>query len=242
MKKNLFFYLNKILYNEVIQDMVNNPILNREKILPRVFVPSVNNDTQIDNNSVAIDKKFRDILNNTSNLEVKKFLEYIYKYGNDELYKKIINRLQNQKEIESAEEKYLKNQVDILKQNPNIEKTIVKFTKDNSNLNLEQLKDKFSKEDLNSKKEVFKNILNGIDDFKRMQPFMQNKIINDYGKELAYDTVQNVVDMFLKNQIKNEISKAKLVERNKMLREQQAKKEQSVNKINQMESKKDISI
>jgi hypothetical protein len=214
MKKKLLFYINKILY----QEAVVNTALN-QTALPQVFVPKTSNSFQVNNSSSQINKNFQKILNNTNNIEIKKFLDYIYRYGNDTLYQKIIDKLENKKEIETQEEKYLKDQVDILKRNPEIQKTILKFTRDNNNLKLEQLKDKFAQEDLNAKREAFKNILKTIDTFKKMPSFMQNKVILDYGKELAYDTVQNVVDMFLKDQIKQEVTKTKLAERNKMLRE-----------------------
>jgi hypothetical protein len=214
MEKKLLFYINKILYQEAIVDTALN-----KTAFPQVFVPKTNNSFQVNNSNSQINRNFQKMLNNTNNLEIKKFLDYIYRYGNDALYQKIIDKLENKKEIETQEEKYLKDQVDILKRNPEIQKTILKFTRDNNNLKLEQLKDKFVQEDLNVKRETFKSILKTIDTFKKMPSFMQNKIILDYGKELAYDTVQNVVDMFLKDQIKQEVTKTRLIEKNKMLRE-----------------------
>lgn len=216
MKRNLFFYLNKILYNEVIeinpaaqgsQPVAQNPV---QQNAMSQNMPQTKPVTTV---KTVIDQKFKDLFKQggEKSLGIKEFLDNIAEKGDKNILNKIVNRLERKRDPETDEDRFINSKIDYLNKNSELKNSILKFIKNNSDLDIDELKQKFEKEDFFNKKNLFKQILSQIKYFQSLPENEKNKILEKYGKELFYDTVENVVRSFLKDEVEKKMIRDKII-------------------------------
>ena len=149
----------------------------------------------------------------------------------DNVFKNIINKLQNKQDAETIEDKFVDSKIEELSKDPKLKNSILNLSKINSNLDLRQLKEKFINDELKKKKIILKQIFNDIKDFKELPTHLQNKFLFDGYKQLEEDIdINTVVDNFLKNRIKNSIQKENFNRRQQQTLAKQTVQSPKINK------------